>query len=61
MRSRCMSLLPRTTLHSDSEQYLLHSIYIFVLNTSFFLLLDYLIALDNLHLSLFYKIYMYIV
>jgi hypothetical protein len=21
MRSRCMSLLPRTTLHSDSEQY----------------------------------------
>ncbi len=22
MRSRCMSLLPRTTLHSDSEQYL---------------------------------------
>jgi hypothetical protein len=22
MRSRCMSLLPRTSLHSDSEQYL---------------------------------------
>ncbi len=22
MRSRCMSLLPRTTLHSDSEHYL---------------------------------------
>jgi hypothetical protein len=22
MRSRCMSLLPRTTLHSDSEQFI---------------------------------------
>jgi hypothetical protein len=27
MRSRCMSLLPRTTLHSDSEQY--HSLFFY--------------------------------
>jgi hypothetical protein len=30
MRSRCMSLLPRTTLHSDSEQYaLVHTLGIY--------------------------------
>jgi hypothetical protein len=33
MRSRCMGVLPRTTLHSDSEQYL---IFIFFVNLSYF-------------------------
>jgi hypothetical protein len=33
MRSRCMSLLPRTTLHSDSEH--LHSLHLHLLVQEF--------------------------